>query len=245
MARPTASHYEVLALTPAHLEGQAPPSQAQVVKKAYHRALLRHHPDKAHAGDSHNSNAASSSPPSSSSSAGGTYTVDQIQEAYAVLSDRRRRGSYDRSLSLSSSHPHHHQQQQAQPGTATWTFRTGVETVDLDDLSFDEHTGTYHRSCRCGNARGFSFDDEDLAACEDDGVLLVGCKDCSLWLRVLFAPAGEDEDDDDPAEKQQVVHDQSQRQVSGSGSGFRFNFSFNLGVSIGGSVSASAGRSGR
>ena len=80
---------------------------------------------------------------------------------------------------------------------------------------------------------------------EDDGVLLVGCKDCSLWLRVLFAPAGEDEDDDDPAEKQQVVHDQSQRQVSGSGSGFRFNFSFNLGVSIGGSVSASAGRSGR
>ena len=35
------------------------------------------------------------------------------------------------------------------------------------------------------------FEDDDLAACEDDGVLVVGCADCSLWLRVLFAPAGE------------------------------------------------------
>ena len=233
--------------------------QAQLVKKAYHRALLRHHPDKAGAGNNGNTHESNKSPSSSPSA---MFTVDQIQEAYAVLSDSRRRGEYDRQQRLSSTLTTTSSSSSGPPAAAssqttkTWSFRTGVETVDLDDLGFDERTGVYFRPCRCGNPRGYRFEDDDLAACEDDGVLVVGCADCSLWLRVLFAPAGEEDDDDDAVARDQDVsehqqHQQQQvqkppaREVSGAGGaadkGFRFNWSFSLGVSVGGSVSASAG----
>ncbi|RDA83269.1 hypothetical protein CP532_0989 [Ophiocordyceps camponoti-leonardi (nom. inval.)] len=72
--------------------------------------------------------------------------------------------------------------------------RTGVENVDLDDLPFDEDGGRWYRSCRCGNDRGYSFDETDLADVAEEGLLLVGCLDCSLWLRVHFAAVDDEED---------------------------------------------------
>ncbi|RYO77382.1 hypothetical protein DL762_009300 [Monosporascus cannonballus] len=264
--------YEVLAITPKHLEGQPASAQAKAVKKAYHRALLRHHPDKAGGGGASNNSAARSPPveksnPSSSLSTAAMYTVDQIQEAYAVLSDGRRRAEYDRSLFLlRSSSP------SSSPSTsrtawggdragrksasATASFRTGVETVDLADLGFDERGGgVYYRACRCGNPRGYRFADADLEAFEDDGVLMVECLDCSLWLRVLFAPAGDgdggEEDGDDGKREEEAVAKQRQQQNrevtgggGGEGKGWKFNWSFSLGVSVGASASASAGPSG-
>ncbi|KAI1497370.1 hypothetical protein F5X99DRAFT_26313 [Biscogniauxia marginata] len=301
-AEPT--FYEILALTPQHLEGQAAPAQQKVVKQAYHRALLRHHPDKkispispsssssssasASASTSKPNPSPSSSPSSqskskskskssdsssSSSKNGGIiFTVDQIQQAYGVLSDRKQRAEYDQSL-------RHQRVAAASPSSS---FRTGVETVDLDDLGFDERTGVYHRGCRCGNARGYAFTEEDLDEFEDDGVLMVECLDCSLWLRVLFAPAADDDDDDDDEEGESAVVDNepvNHRQQggggggggggearisigvpegttgievrrrgssagSGEGKGWKFNWSFNWGISVSGSAVAATARTG-
>ncbi|RYP24830.1 hypothetical protein DL765_000376 [Monosporascus sp. GIB2] len=262
------THYEVLAITPKHLEGQPASAQAKAVKKAYRRALLRHHPDKAGgsgASNNRNNSGAKSAPveksnPSSSSSPSAMYTVDQIQEAYAVLSDGRRRAEYDRSLLLlRPSSPSSPSTSRTAPGgdragrksaPVTASFRTGVETVDLDDLGFDERGGgVYYRACRCGNPRGYRFVDADLEAFEDDGVLMVECLDCSLWLRVLFAPAGDGDEGEGEEEAVAEQRQQQNREVTGggggAGKGWKFNWSFSLGVSVGASASASAGRSGR
>ncbi|KAI0596423.1 hypothetical protein F4775DRAFT_311384 [Biscogniauxia sp. FL1348] len=264
--------YEILALTPKHLEGQAAPAQQKVVKQAYHRALLKHHPDKKSTTTTSTSTSKpkptkpSPSPSSSSSSSsphGIVYTVDQIQHAYAVLSDRKQRAEYDRSLRL---HPHPHQQ-----GDIS-SFHTGVETVDLDDVGFDERTGVYHRGCRCGNARGYAFTEENLAPFEDDGVLMVECRDCSLWLRVLFAAAAEVDDEEAVSpqpppqpmpgggggisvqvqglglglglgkgvEEEEVVRRRGSSAGEAEGRGWKFNWSFSWGISVSGSASASA-----
>jgi diphthamide biosynthesis protein 4 len=64
--------------------------------------------------------------------------------------------------------------------------------VDLDDLVYDEAEVTWHRSCRCGDDRGFLIRETDLEEASDIGELHVGCKGCSLWLRVLFGVVEED-----------------------------------------------------
>ncbi|OTA64640.1 hypothetical protein K449DRAFT_404156 [Hypoxylon sp. EC38] len=260
--------YDILALTPKHLEGQAGAAQQQkIVKQAYHRALLKYHPDKAAA-----NGASSPSPPLTSSSSPSTskpttttrhasksqsqpritYTVDQIQHAYAVLSDRKQRQAYDLTLRTSPSHRQ----------TQSPSFQTGVETVDLDDLAWDSRTGVYYRGCRCGNAQGYAFTEENLEEFEDDGVLMVECLDCSLWIRVLFA-AAEDEDDVTAATTAATaptrVHEEvaiprreggdavtaaGERRGSGTTRGFRFNWSFNWGISLSGSATAGAETSG-
>lgn len=160
--RPTTTHYEILGLSPAMLDscGQDP---SPLIKRAYHRALLRNHPDKAQRGR------ASSLLPA--------YTVDQISQAFAVLSSPARRAAYDASCRLPL----------ARPGSALPHFHTGVENVDLDDLPFDDAEQRWFRSCRCGDDRGYSFDEDDLTDAADDGLLMVGCHGCSLWLRVQFA----------------------------------------------------------
>ncbi|KAI0012095.1 hypothetical protein F4779DRAFT_634636 [Xylariaceae sp. FL0662B] len=287
--------YEILSLTPKHLEGQDRPAQQKAVKQAYRRALLHHHPDKAHIHNNNNKNhnnnnnnnnnnagakkeasstSSSSSSPSSPSAAATKstptpktkshthYTVDQIQHAYAVLSDSTQRGAYDRHLRTQQ---HHHHGSGA-GGPSSWHRHAGVETVDLDDAGFDERTGVYYRGCRCGNARGYAFTEADLEAFEDDGVLLVECLDCSLWLRVLFAAAADDDDDDEQGGEEGADLREGERNgeedgtavaasrgpdhqregtVAGSRErgGYRMNWSFSWGFSLSGS--ATAGGSGR
>ncbi|KAI2629649.1 hypothetical protein GGR54DRAFT_272344 [Hypoxylon sp. NC1633] len=215
---PEPTLYDILSLTPKHLEGHAGAAQQhKIVKQAYHRALLKHHPDKtASSGSASTSQGPPTNPntPSSSSSPSSPtptqnpdstskshkssskstpnskgprqpriqYTVDQIQHAYSILSDAQQRASYNRALRTAPP-------SQRPPSSS---FQTGVETVDLDDISFDERAGVYHRACRCGNKRGYAFAEANLEQVEDDGVLMVECLDCSLWIRVLFAAADED-----------------------------------------------------
>ncbi|KAL6868405.1 CSL zinc finger domain-containing protein [Trichoderma novae-zelandiae] len=169
MALPSPSHYDVLGLTPSILNSQHDPST--LIKQAYRRALLRHHPDKA--------SAAASIPSSSKTkpSIAQLYTIDQITQAFTILSSPHQRSTYDATLRLARAN-----------GEATQTrFQTGIENVDLDDLQFDEAEERWYRSCRCGNERGYSFHEEDLEGVEHEGVLMVGCHDCSLWLKVHFA----------------------------------------------------------
>ncbi|KAF4123542.1 diphthamide biosynthesis protein 4 [Geosmithia morbida] len=179
------THYQVLNLTPSILSSQNDPSS--LIKRAYRRALLQNHPDKA---------PGSFLPPSASSTTKNTtevYTIDRIQEAYTVLSSPTQRANYDAQLRLGG--------RPSGDGTssnddsAASKFHTGVENVDLDDLEFDEQEACWFRSCRCGNDRAYLFRESDLDEVGDEGELMVGCLDCSLWLRVHFAVMEDDEQD--------------------------------------------------
>jgi DnaJ-class molecular chaperone len=169
------NYYEILQRTPASLDSQ--PDPAQALKRAYHRALLIHHPDKKTPSSHH--------PKSASSASAQTVTIDQISTAYAVLSSPHQRAEYDNLLRTTQGQ---HSQQPASH------FQTGIENVDLDDLSFDSGSAEWFRPCRCGNPRGYRFGEADLEEAADYGEVMVGCADCSLWLRVHFAVVdGEEE----------------------------------------------------
>lgn len=175
MTQPT--HYEVLALPKSLIDDATPDQIPFIVKQAYHRALLRHHPDKS-------TKATSPSLPSSASTSPPAYTIDQITHAHATLSNQALRSAYDAQIRTTNAN--------ANPDAA---FQTGIETLDLDDLTYHD-TGPepqWSRSCRCGNPRGFVVGEADLEEAGDLGELLVGCQDCSLWLRVYFAVV-DDED---------------------------------------------------
>jgi diphthamide biosynthesis protein 4 len=126
------------------------------VKAAYKRALLQHHPDK------------SASAPKSG------FTVDSIALAYKILSSPALKTEYDLGL------------QTARPKNDDKVFRTGLDTVDLDDLTYDEAKEIWTRGCRCGDDGGFVVTEAELELNAEDGELIIGCRGCSLWLRVLF-----------------------------------------------------------
>ncbi|EHA54759.1 hypothetical protein MCOR27_011073 [Pyricularia oryzae] len=191
------THYEVLGISREILDEAKDTQRPQIVKRAYHRALLRHHPDKAVAA----ATVATATPSKSSTAAGAAptgqaastiITIDQISTASAVLSDRARRREYDAALRLSraaaGTSGHGDATGRQQPSD----FQTGIEIVDLDDLDADEERGLWSRGCRCGNERGFKLSEDDLEAVADEGELIVGCQDCSLWLKVHFSVLDED-----------------------------------------------------
>lgn len=178
----TSSHYEILSLPQSILDESKADQIPIIVKQAYHRALLRHHPDKAPAKHTSTTTGPSSSP----STAPPTFTIDQITIAHTTLSNPRLRAEYNNHLRTLVA--------AANSTTASTpsAFQTGIETLDLDDLTSEEaaddaSTTTWFKPCRCGNARGFVFGEADLEEAGDLGELIVGCQDCSLWLRVCFA----------------------------------------------------------
>lgn len=65
-------------------------------------------------------------------------------------------------------------------------YFSGLDTIDLDDLAYDEVSESWWRSCRCGQERGFIITEHDLEQETQTGELVTGCKGCSLWLKVLF-----------------------------------------------------------
>ncbi|KAL8370581.1 hypothetical protein RB595_000788 [Gaeumannomyces hyphopodioides] len=186
------THYQVLGVSKQLLDGAKDPQS--LVRRAYRRALLRHHPDKAIAAS--HSSSSSSSPPRPQTHGPGpgppppAFTVDQIAAASAVLADARCRGEYDAALSLA-------RRAQQGGGRQRPDFQTGIETLDLDDLGFDEARGVWFRDCRCGNERGFELAEDDLEPVADAGELIVGCHDCSLWLKVHFAVMLQDDGGED------------------------------------------------
>lgn len=153
------THYEVLGLPEALRDDQN--LSAQTIRNAYHRALLQNHPDK-----STNPNAK-----------GASFSIDQISGAFSTLSDRKSRIEYDKEMT-----------RKAVEGGAEGkeVFRTGIETVDLDDLETDEAEDIWYRSCRCGDERGFLIREVDLEEAAEEAEISVGCRGCSLWLKVLF-----------------------------------------------------------
>jgi diphthamide biosynthesis protein 4 len=155
------NHYQLLGLESKQTDFTL---SAGEVKQAYRRALLQHHPDKT----------------ATNAKASGV-TVDDIALAYKTLADAGLRGEYDAWLQSlvnngdsSTPRPRH----------------TGLETIDLDDLDYDATAEIWSRGCRCGDAKGFTLSERGLEEQADEGEIIVGCKGCSLWLRVLFGVEG-------------------------------------------------------
>lgn len=181
------------------------PSQ-QDVKRAYHRALLHYHPDKQ---PTTTNNARQPQPHPTTSSV--TPSIDLIVRAYKTLSNQALRAEYDHTLRLggggggghlpSSSSSSHTSLSSASSSTPHSPPppppQTGIETVDLDDLAFDGDAKKWFRECRCGDPVGFTVTEEELEECAPEGVVLVGCKGCSLWLRLEFGVVELDDGGDD------------------------------------------------
>jgi DnaJ-class molecular chaperone len=162
------THYEVLELQE---NAQLTPD---IVKQAYHRALLKHHPDKAQQATARGT--------SDDVTQGGKPTIDGIVVAYTVLSDGILRKSYDSALRAASGQAVAHR---------------GIDLFDLDDMQYSEVDGheIWRRDCRCDSKEGYVVTGKDLERADKeqfahaDGTkeLLVPCRGCSLFIRVSFA----------------------------------------------------------
>ena len=161
------NHYQLLSL---EARQYAPVLSPAEVKAAYRRALLEYHPDKR--------SSLTVTPPKKTCSKR-PITVDDIALAYKVLSESPLRAEYDRWL-----------YSKELSGDSDRTHDTGLETVDLDDLAFDPESSIWSRGCRCGDERGVTVTELELEKNVEDCELIVGCKGCSLWLRVLFSVEG-------------------------------------------------------
>lgn len=170
LSQPT--HYQVL-----QLPQSCNAFNDDELRTAYRRALLLHHPDKKYP-------FASTTPNSIAQTPRHGYSVDQITEAYKILSSPADRVDYDRKLQKTTS--------MLNPGLQI-NHHPGVETYDLEDLLYNEQTDTWSRTCRCGDARAYTLTGFDLEKVAEYGEVYAGCKGCSLSIRVLFDAAANDE----------------------------------------------------
>lgn len=134
-------------------------STPETLKTAYRRALLRHHPDR--------------KPAERPTRA---FTIDQITEAYNTLANPSSRLKYNEVLS----------KQIYGSGLPKGAERSAVETFDLEDLEFHESGkgSTWEKSCRCGST--YQVNERQLEAAASDAEIVVGCRGCSLSIRVTF-----------------------------------------------------------
>lgn len=180
------NYYEILNI-PSSSGGSLPIISKQQLKNAYHKALLKYHPDKS----------LPSPTPAPGGRGGDAYTIDDITNAYKVLSDPVLRVEYDRDLILQRK-----SFTSAAGKSDDVSHHTGLEIVDLEDMNEqdDEATGLscWYRSCRCGDEKGFIVTEDELEAEAQHGEILVGCRGCSLWIKVLFAVEEDQEEEGDP-----------------------------------------------
>lgn len=190
-----ADYYEILNLPFTGTSSPATGPSKQQIKLAYHKSLLRHHPDKASAvarGDSTLQEPSTTSTTRdslftkpenvSTSSRQRPFTIDEITTAYKTLANPSLRAEYDRSLRLD-------RVKAAEREKTGDVFHTGLEIVDLEDLACDDDDGAccWYRGCRCGDEKGFLVTELELEREAEHGEIVIGCRGCSLWLKILFA----------------------------------------------------------
>jgi|SRR5882757_2374499 len=168
------THYDVLQLPRTrHGEGDASLLKEDI-KTAYRRALLVHHPDKA----AHSNT--NPFKPSIRPQKTPTYSIDDIVLAYEILLDPEKRAAYDRTLEQDA--------KCKETGTNNdKDTHIGLEDFDLEDLKYDEIKNIWTKSCRCGNEEGYMLTESDLENESLAGEIYVGCRGCSLFIKVLFA----------------------------------------------------------
>jgi diphthamide biosynthesis protein 4 len=59
--------------------------------------------------------------------------------------------------------------------------------VDLDEMDYDEITGTFSLPCRCSGS--YSIREQDM----ENGMDIASCDNCSLIIRVLYDVVEDDE----------------------------------------------------
>ncbi|KAF8073746.1 hypothetical protein FPV67DRAFT_1479108 [Lyophyllum atratum] len=141
-------------------------ASAADIKIAYHRALLRFHPDKNHGIPLSNSDSDS-------------ISVSLIREAYSTLSEPERRKQYDSSKRQRSAG--------TGPRPAQVVSLEEFEEV-ADDIGVDADVWQYQ--CRCGGTYRIAGADMEK------GHHLVGCNSCSevVWVGYELQTSDEDED---------------------------------------------------
>ncbi|KAJ4388545.1 Diphthamide biosynthesis protein 4 [Gnomoniopsis smithogilvyi] len=243
------THFEILSLSARSLDGQGPDEQSEIVKKAYRRALLKHHPDKQAQTSAEKSDA-------SSATYSQHFTVDQITEAYNVLSDEQQRRKYTRNLRAQSKATFSSNARTTTRGSRK-AKTAQVETVNLDDLSWSGKRRLYYHACQgCGKARGFTLREDDIEDEDEDYELMIECSGCEKELKVVVpalvdgpeSSQGEGVNYGLAAQQSQTQNQAPQRnnentepQKKSRGWGIRLGLG--LGLSLGGGGSASAGRS--
>lgn len=188
---PELNHYQVLGLEVATY------LTVKEVKSAYHQALLLHHPDKTPRKSEKGVHENGTDP----GAEGETkkildpfgikgISIDRISLAYHILSDSRSKAEYDRLLLLSA--------KAAQKGNGLLEKahqHPGVDVIDLEDMDFDGDLGIWRRACRCGDRRAYEVTEVDLELEQSHGEIYVGCKGCSLFIKVLFQAVDDHEQD--------------------------------------------------
>ena len=175
--RPT--YYEIL-----QIPHDSKPIDPTELKLAYRRALLLHHPDKKY--------------PSSPATLNTThitqyaFSVDQITEAYKILSSILDKAEYDRLLAKDTTRLSKAPKEVHHPG---------LEMYDLEELSFNNETSTWTRQCRCGDELGYIVTESELEEESEHGEIYVGCKGCSLFIKVLFDTASASNDAENPPQE--------------------------------------------
>jgi diphthamide biosynthesis protein 4 len=170
------------------------------IRAHYKKALFKAHPDTT----PHPSHMSHPKPNPKSKLGGDAWTVDDVKEAYMILGDEGRKKEYDIWLKESGWKNLHSDNQSAQEDgvnrEAKWTedFILGLEILDLSDFTMQGTTESdtsiqvehmaWTRPCRCGMSTGYTIEEKELEGAMERGekVVLVGCRGCSLWVRVGF-----------------------------------------------------------
>ncbi|CAD6504091.1 BgTH12-05828 [Blumeria graminis f. sp. triticale] len=145
----------------------------KALRTAYHKALLRNHPDK--------TSSATETKPTK------VYTIDQITQAFSTLCDPKLAAAYSKEL----------ESRAVSYYRETWAkdYRPIAETVDLEEICFDDSEKLWFKDCRCGDDRGYIVQEKDLEVATEDGEISIECRGCSLWLTVLFGVVEEESSD--------------------------------------------------
>lgn len=178
------SHYSVLGLPLPSSNGHGSITR-DGLRNAYRKALLLNHPDKF---------ARNGSDPIEVPDARESYhrhSIDKILLAYQTLADPRLKTEYDQKLLSTHAQRRAAQQEKFEKGT-----HAGVDVHDLEDLNYNEENGFWSRSCRCGDGEGYILTEQDLEHEIKEGEIFVGCRGCSLFIKVLFAAEGGDDEEE-------------------------------------------------
>ena len=165
--------YEILSLPTPNEKHEVPTSQQ--VKTAYHRSLLKHHPDK-------------HIPCINASGVAFKPSIDEIRLAYETLANPALRREYDKRLRTQ----HDRAKNSGPEGKLGNSTITELDVVDLDDMDYDEEARVFTRPCRCGTEEAFQISEDDLltldndSACANTGEVLLACAGCSMHVKVLY-----------------------------------------------------------
>ena len=148
--------------TPYEIIGAPSTASTAELRRAYKRAALRLHPDRAHMPRSDGDELASGASVSA--------TFRELQASWALVGTEEERAAYDHE---------HAERVEARKRRVAFNIE-----IDLDDMDFIEAesggVGLFSHACRCGST--FDVTESEL----DKGVDLLQCEGCSQIARVMY-----------------------------------------------------------